>query len=36
MYKTKRPVVCLVNDYSKEADSQTNVSAFEEWEYSQE
>lgn len=36
MYKTKRPVVCLVNDYSKEADSQANVSAFEEWEYSQE
>ena len=35
MYKTKCPVVCLVNDYSKEAEPQANVSAFEQWEYEQ-
>lgn len=33
MYETKRPVVYLANDYSKEKEPQTNVSAFEEWEY---
>lgn len=33
MYETKLPVVCLVNDYSKEKEPQANVSAFEEWEY---
>ena len=33
MYETKCPVVYLVNDYSKEKEPQTNVSAFEEWEY---
>lgn len=32
----KRPVVCLVNNYSKEADPQANVSAFEQCEYEQE
>lgn len=33
MYETKCPVVYLANDYSKEKEPQTNVSAFEEWEY---
>ena len=33
MYETKRPVVYLANDYSKEEEPQANVSAFEEWEY---
>ena len=36
MYKTKCPAVYLANDYSKEADPQANVSAFEQWEYEQE
>lgn len=36
MYKTKCPVVYLANDYSKEEYPQADVSAFEEWEYSQE
>lgn len=36
MYKTKCPVVYLANDYSKEADPQANVLAFEQCEYSQE
>ena len=35
MYKTKCPVVYLANDYSKEEYPQADVSAFEEWEYSQ-
>ena len=35
MYETKLPVVYLVNNYSKEEEPQANVSAFEEWEYSQ-
>ena len=34
MYETKLPVVYLANDYSKEEEPQANVSAFEEWEYS--
>ena len=33
MYETKLPVVCLVNDYSKEEEPQANVSAFGQWEY---
>ncbi len=33
MYETKCPVVYLANDYSKEKEPLTNVSAFEEWEY---
>ena len=36
MYKTKCPVIYLANDYSKEEEPQANVSAFEQWEYSQE
>ena len=36
MYETKLPVVCLVNDYSKEEEPKANVSAFEEWDYEQE
>lgn len=36
MYKTKRPVVYVANDYSKEEYPQADVSAFEQWEYSQE
>ena len=36
MKETKLPVVYLANDYSKEEDPQANVSAFEQWEYSQE
>ena len=36
MYKTKCPVVYLANDYSKEEKPQADVSAFEQWEYSQE
>ena len=34
MYETKLPVVYLANDYSKEEEPQANISAFEEWEYS--
>ena len=33
MHKTKLPVVYVANDYSKEEESQLDVSAFEEWEY---
>ena len=36
MYKTKFPVVYVANDYSKEEYPQADVSAFEQWEYSQE
>ena len=36
MYKTKCPVIYLANDYSKKEEPQANVSAFEQWEYSQE
>lgn len=36
MKETKLPVVYLANDYSKEEEPQANVSAFEQWEYSQE
>lgn len=36
MYKTKCPVVYVANDYSKEEYPQADVSAFEQWEYSQE
>ena len=36
MYETKCPVVYVVNDYSKEEYPQADVSAFEQWEYSQE
>lgn len=36
MYKTKCPVVYVVNDYSKEEYPQADVSAFEQWEYTQE
>jgi len=36
MKKTTLPVVYLANDYSKEEEPQADVSAFEQWEYSQE
>ena len=35
MYKTKCPVVYLANDYSKEEEPQADISAFEQWDYSQ-
>lgn len=33
MKETKLPVIYVVNDYSKEEETQLNVSAFKEWEY---
>lgn len=36
MKETKLPVIYLANDYSKEEEPQANISAFEQWEYSQE
>lgn len=33
MKETKLPVIYVANDYSKEEESQLDVSAFEEWEY---
>ena len=33
MNKTEIPVVYLANEYSKEEEPQSNVSAFEQWGY---
>lgn len=33
MEETKLPVIYVANDYSKEEETQLDVSAFEEWEY---